>query len=98
MVVQSPWYIYIYTSSECIYVNSMSELARYAVMYMNLSMQVSLACLQMQCQFVERRQVIFVRDVKLSLAGRIISSDVVRGRRRFWRKRSVKSLGKSRKW
>ena len=72
----------------------MIGLARYACMYMNLSMQVSLASLV--C--IGRRQSIFVRDVKVSFVGRIISSDVARGRRRFWRKRSVKSLGKSWKW
>ena len=37
----------------------MIELARYACMYMNLSVHVSLACLKMQCWFVGRRQSIF---------------------------------------
>ena len=52
----------------------MLGLARYACMYMNLSMQVSLACLVFRT--------LFVRDVKVSLVGGSISSDVARGRRR----------------
>ena len=39
--------------------HTMMELARYACMYMNFSVHVSLACLKVQCWFVGRRQSIF---------------------------------------
>ena len=57
----------------------MIALARYACM----SMQVSLACLQMHFLFLGRRQSIFARAVTVSIVRRIISSDVARGRRRY---------------